>query len=40
MYDSYGIDSITRLSAGIYKINWSTPFINKNYIISGACNMR
>jgi hypothetical protein len=41
VYDSYGVSSIARASSfpvGGWKINWSTPFSNTYYVVTGACN--
>ncbi len=39
IYASDGVASVQRVSAGVYKITWSAPFADRNYIVLGTCNM-
>jgi hypothetical protein len=36
--DSYNVTSVSRTSAGVYVINWTTPFATANYALSGMAN--
>jgi hypothetical protein len=28
---------VVRNSSGVYTVNWSTPFADANYVVTGAC---
>lgn len=35
-----GVSSVSRVSAGLYDANWSTPFASEDYVVLGSCNAR
>jgi hypothetical protein len=37
--NSHGVSSIVRIATGKYRVTWSTPFPDRNYIVLGTCNM-
>lgn len=36
---SANVDSVARTSSGNWEIRWSTPFADRNYLVTGACNL-
>lgn len=40
MNASSGVESITRNSAGVYMVNWSTPFPDSSYVVTGSCQSK